>query len=358
MASSSTKMKPNRTKKKSYENPEKSVENPTSTSKGQGKIQVKTESRPKTNNIFEKYIISSEDEPELPQDTWGTIDKDWEVEKIVDEAVDLAGKHKYQVRSFKLANGTSTTWVEYKTLIGNAGEVLKDWESEKARRIIERRKYYAKHGYPVSLFSNQCVYVIHFMELGMGRDQELTPEMKFTSSLGSLNGADWNDEIAQVKAEALPFMKMGGVVRAEKNRPDKISPSHPSVKRSESEAQHRAPSTPVTSVENATISPSQSVVTPSKRPFRGPLSAQKRHELKQSPTQPIKRSSSPNLAQSTPSKRRNTGKNRRVWKRWNSATQEARAASVTLVNDVDDETVPASVDWQTFEYIENGPYRS
>jgi hypothetical protein len=66
------------------------------------------------------------------------------------------------------SDGTNTTWVEYKDLISDAKEALEDWEQEKVRRIIERRKTYAKHGYPISLFSNQCVYVIYDMRKGIG----------------------------------------------------------------------------------------------------------------------------------------------------------------------------------------------
>jgi hypothetical protein len=93
MSASSEKKKPNKPRKKSHGSAERSTEGTTSTSKSHKKVQVKTEGDQKTKNIFEKYIISSEDEPELPEDRWDG-DKDWEVEKIIDESVDLAGKHK------------------------------------------------------------------------------------------------------------------------------------------------------------------------------------------------------------------------------------------------------------------------
>jgi hypothetical protein len=41
----------------------------------------------------------------------------------------------------------------------------------------------------------------------MGRDQELTPEMIFSFPGESLDGSKWNQEIEQVRAEALRFME-------------------------------------------------------------------------------------------------------------------------------------------------------
>lgn len=40
-----------------------------------------------------QYVYSSASEPELSEDNWGE-DGEFEVEKIVDEVVDMAGKHK------------------------------------------------------------------------------------------------------------------------------------------------------------------------------------------------------------------------------------------------------------------------
>ena len=42
---------------------------------------------------------------------------------------------------------------------------------------------------------------------------------------------------------------------------------------------------------------------------------------------------------------------------WDLATEQDGAARVVLVNDIDDELIPPSVDLATFTYLERGPYR-
>lgn len=42
--------------------------------------------------------------------------------------------------------------------------------------------------------------------------------------------------------------------------------------------------------------------------------------------------------------------------KWNHVIQKAGAAPVTIVNEVDDELIPPSVDVDTFVYIETGSY--
>lgn len=43
--------------------------------------------------------------------------------------------------------------------------------------------------------------------------------------------------------------------------------------------------------------------------------------------------------------------------KWDQATEKARAASITIVNEIDDESIPNSINPELFEYAENGPYR-
>jgi hypothetical protein len=43
--------------------------------------------------------------------------------------------------------------------------------------------------------------------------------------------------------------------------------------------------------------------------------------------------------------------------KWDRAIEQAGAASVTIVNEVDEELIPSSVDLETFEYLESGPYK-
>jgi hypothetical protein len=43
--------------------------------------------------------------------------------------------------------------------------------------------------------------------------------------------------------------------------------------------------------------------------------------------------------------------------KWDRAIEQAGAASVTTVNEVDEELIPSSVDLETFEYLESGPYK-
>jgi hypothetical protein len=43
--------------------------------------------------------------------------------------------------------------------------------------------------------------------------------------------------------------------------------------------------------------------------------------------------------------------------KWDRAIEQAGAAPLTIVNEVDEELVPSSVDLKTFEYLESGPYK-
>jgi hypothetical protein len=43
--------------------------------------------------------------------------------------------------------------------------------------------------------------------------------------------------------------------------------------------------------------------------------------------------------------------------KWDRAIEEARAAPLTIVNEVDEELIPSSLDPETFEYLESGPYK-
>jgi hypothetical protein len=46
--------------------------------------------------LYSKYVYSSASEPELPEDKWkDNDDREYEVEKVVDEIVDMTGKHKW-----------------------------------------------------------------------------------------------------------------------------------------------------------------------------------------------------------------------------------------------------------------------
>jgi hypothetical protein len=46
-----------------------------------------------------------------------------------------------------------------------------------------------------------------------------------------------------------------------------------------------------------------------------------------------------------------------VQAKWNRETKRVGAASITIVNELDDEEIPASIDPDKFEYVEVGPYR-
>lgn len=41
-----------------------------------------------------KYLAPSKEESELSEDAWEDGDIEWEIEKIVDESVDMAGNHR------------------------------------------------------------------------------------------------------------------------------------------------------------------------------------------------------------------------------------------------------------------------
>jgi hypothetical protein len=43
--------------------------------------------------------------------------------------------------------------------------------------------------------------------------------------------------------------------------------------------------------------------------------------------------------------------------KWDRAIEQAGAESVAIVNEVDEELIPSSVDLETFEYLESGPYK-
>lgn len=43
--------------------------------------------------------------------------------------------------------------------------------------------------------------------------------------------------------------------------------------------------------------------------------------------------------------------------KWDQETRRIGAASITIVNELDDEAVPASINPDVFEYVESGPYR-
>lgn len=242
-----------------------------------------------------KYLESSEDEPELPGDEFE--ERKYEVDEIVDESVDVCGKHRFKVKWKdwkRKSDGTSTTWVKPEQLT-NADEALDEWKIEKKLRIMERRKKYAETGYPVALFTNPCFtrFNTTLEELGLGEDQELTPDMVFPSYLDTA-WEDWDAEVEDTRKRALAYMESTGMDLTQEDEDVPMTPSPP-------------------------VHPPTNL-----KAEKGKTTETDRTKLQDA---------------------------------WDRATRQEGAASVVLVNEVDEELIPSSIDLATFQYIELGPYR-
>lgn len=65
-------------------------------SEAPSKISIPELTELQRDELLIKYVYSSGSEPELPEDGWNDDgDGEYEVEKIIDEVVDMTGKHKW-----------------------------------------------------------------------------------------------------------------------------------------------------------------------------------------------------------------------------------------------------------------------
>lgn len=219
------------------------------------------------------------------------------------------------------------TWVHTNDLSKRSEQVTRAWEAEKKKKLGQNLQRYADMGVPIASIGQNC-----FTRFNTTLSETVIWSWADHSSPQPLRNVDLRGEVASVKATALGYR---GVQHEE-------SPSLSSYSEEEEDPVQIAQG-----VKRRAKSP----------PFAPPA---KRFQVI------LEESDSDSMGTSRPPSRRSKGRprrneaslrlRRRVETAWNRIARNSGAATISLVNDVDDEEIPSSIDPATFTYLERSSY--
>ncbi|KAG9053195.1 hypothetical protein FS842_008534 [Serendipita sp. 407] len=270
--------------------------------------------------------------------------------RITREMMDASGKSTFEVEirdpKHTGVDGSQKSSISYAVMgledisryPGNAN-ILQDWKKEKRERTEKLHERFQEGGYPISLFLREDMARFETTkdELGMNDPDYMAQRRHVVKK-------DFEQELAEAMSKALQYADIQtgyrSAVTSATNSPDK---------RNKSTIDQQKPTAdgPALTSPKPTPRPTQ----PKRRP-REQLESNDEEQTRQEP--PIEK----------PAKRPKIEKGKgRVPVDVRSILQEKWAAAVGLaapiniVNEVDDELIPPSIDLATFEYLEQGPYR-
>lgn len=268
--------------------------------------------------------LNTEEQSNMP------TDETHEIECIIDEEIDAMTSKHYQVQwvDWKSpVDGSVMTWVHTNDLSKRSEQVTRAWEAEKKKKLGQNLQRYADMGVPIASIGQNC-----FTRFNTTLSETVIWSWADHSSPQPLRNADLRGEVASVKATALGYR---GVQHEE-------SPSLSSYSEEDEDPVQIAQG-----VKRRAKSP----------PFAPPA---KRFQVI------LEESDSDSMGTSRPPSRRSKGRprrneaslrlRRRVETAWNRIARNSGAATISLVNDVDDEEIPSSIDPATFTYLERSSY--
>ncbi|TDL28305.1 SET domain-containing protein [Rickenella mellea] len=259
--------------------------------------------------------VSSDFEPwpssDSPEESWGSSDSDgeWPVDSILREEVTYKGEKRYLVKwaKWRRADGTDTTWE--RTLTGN-NNLLPNWHREERRR----KENLAEKSTDMTIARISC----QLHEIGTAENNEAYEQKLKRYNRQPQQLLHWDAEIEEKRSAVLD------------DTAEVLSSSLRSRRRGSQSTTRRSPSI---SSEEYIPQVHQRQIDVTSSPFETYEMQRSDHEMpaRNSNIQPHTRTS--------------------MEQRWNNVARIAKAARITIVNDIDDEEYP-SVD-PSFEYRES-----
>ncbi|KAG8835762.1 hypothetical protein FRC17_001156 [Serendipita sp. 399] len=260
-----------------------------------------------------------------------------EVVRIIREIVDSSGKRTFEVetrrptpaRSGGSEKGPrSNAVMKLEDISKNPAnaKLLQEWRSNKQKTAESLQKKYQEGGFPIRLLMRKDMAQFETMKDELGMNDPDFPARRTPSER-----KDFEQELAETMAKALQYMDVQAKYK------------NPSVQAT----------TPKASVSQLA---SQSVVA---APSDATQSRRRPRESNESNGEVPRQTGATQKPAKRPKIEKGKGRslvNERILlqEKWTAAV--GLAAPITIVNEVDDELIPSSIDPEIFEYLEQGPY--